>query len=165
MCFWQWLVANKEVINMIANIAIALALIVSIIVLSLNIGAFRRQKRGSQAEIFHNISNEINLLMAEQNQHEKAGTVKNWLERLMLCFEYFAFFANRDHLSKDMSEYYVLAIESYSDYIITYYKKLAREFKEGEKGEYSELAKYYRKYLKKEYPFNLLSQEEVAEEE
>jgi len=151
---FQFLVRNKEVITMIANIAVALGILISAFVIIWNIHSLRLQKSSFQADLFHKISSEINIVIDEQKDIEKKGDeyIENWYERLLAKFEYFAFFANRKLLSKDMIDYYISAVITYCGSAMTY-PNLKKELLSRKKEEFSELEKYYEKYSGKKLPF------------
>ena len=85
MCFWQWLIANREPIMVLANIATVLALGFVAWALIYSAKAFKLQKENMQASLFHNITVEINQIISQQKACEDQGWdhVKNWYERLI----------------------------------------------------------------------------------
>lgn len=89
-----------EVINMSATIATTFALIVAIIFLILNKNAITLQRKSTQATLFNDLSKDINALFEEKAKHltrsgKRRKSYENWLDRLLLSFEYFAYYANR----------------------------------------------------------------------
>ncbi len=154
MRFWQCLLLNREVIDMIANIAVALGMLVSAFVIIWNIRSLRLQKMSIQAALFHNISSEITLIVKEQKSAEIKGDehIENWYELLLGKLEYFAFFANRKLISKDMSDYYISTVITYCDAATTY-PELKKELKSRKGKEFCELERYYEKHTGKKLPF------------
>lgn len=144
----------KEIIEMIANIAVAGGFLFSATVIGLNIRSLRLQKVSLQADLFHKISAEINSIINEQKEVEDKGDkfVENWYERLLDAFEYFAFFANRKLISKDMIEYYKTSVITYCNGAAVY-PKLKKMLSKRESNELTELKKYYEKYSGKLLPF------------
>jgi len=147
-----------EVINMCAALATTFALIIAIIVLIFNKNAIALQRKSMQANLFNDLSKDINALFKEKNKHltrrgKRKKSYENWLDRLLLSFEYFAYYANRGYLSDDMAKYYVIAIDAYCE--------KAKEFPEliedieyyKDKEAYCEIRLYYYNYIKKPCPF------------
>jgi|WetSurMetagenome_2_1015567.scaffolds.fasta_scaffold655550_2 hypothetical protein len=149
-----WFIANKEIISMITNIAVTLGVLLSAFVIIWNVRSLKLQKSSFQADLFNKISSELNVIIDQQKNVENKGEefIENWYERLLGKFEYFAFFANRKLLSKDMIDYYIPAINTYLDCAMTY-PDLKKELTSRKKGEYNELEKYYEKYSGKKLPF------------
>lgn len=154
MCFTQ----ISEVINMIANIGVVIAVGFSARALFVNAKATRLQRMSTQTQMFHNISQEISLLSKEENVHiddqgKDKDTYEHWLDRMLTALEYYAFYANRDYLTKEMSEFYMPVIESFCEKTKKDYKDLVKEIA-GLKDQlvYCELRRYYRKFIKKACP-------------
>jgi len=154
----QWLIVNKEIIMLMANIASVVVMIFVGIAFILSLKEFRFQKNTSQASMFHNITKEINSHLKEEIAHidekgEKRESYENWLDRLLGLFEYYAYFVNRKAFPKDMSEYY--------SFFIGYYCKEAKKHEAlieeikylKAKNVYGEIRKYYKNYIKEECPF------------
>ena len=122
MCFWQWLVQNKEIIMVLSNTATVIALIFIGLAFIFTASSFKIQRRGTQASIFHSITAEINAIISEQKKCEKNGddAVINWYQRLINAFEYYALFANRKYLSKEMRTFYRGALISYVNWAKDY---------------------------------------------
>ena len=152
----EWLFCNRWLIEMIANIAVALGFIISSIVILINIRSLKLQRSSFQADLFHKISTEINIIVKEQKIVEEEGAehIENWYERLLDAFEYFAFFANRKLLSKDMTEYYKEALILYCDKAAAHSKGLKSKLKAREENQFREIKEYYEKHQKgKSFPF------------
>ena len=153
----QWLLYNKEVISMFANIGTLIAVGFAARALFVNAKAVRLQREASQTQIFHNISQEINLLLKEENDHiddqrQDKITYENWLDRMLTALEYYAFYANRDYLAKEMSEFYMPDIEHFCNQA-TKYPDLMKEINDQkERLVYCELTQYFKKYIGKKCP-------------
>lgn len=151
---YEWLIQNKDLIEIFASFAVAIALIFSAVALFLNSKAFRLQKQSFQADLFHKITGEINSLIDEQKACEAKGqeAVENWYVRLLAALEYYAFFANRNYFTSDMQIYYREAVAQYCEDIKDY-PKLLEYLKDRTELEFCELEIYYEKHVKKRIPF------------
>ena len=151
----QWLLCNKEIIEMITNMAIAFAVGISAIALFYSGSAFRLQGKALRANLFNDISSRIRQLEDQWAQCKEEKDRKMWYERLFNAFEYFAFLANHGSISSEMKEYYKSGIKIYVDRLITKkeYLSLFEEYKKRPKEQFSELRKYYKNEIKKELPF------------
>jgi len=152
----EWLFCHRWLIEMIANIAVALGFIIASIVILINIRSLKLQRSSFQADLFHKISTEINKIVKEQKGVEEQGAeyIENWYERLIDAFEYFAFFANRKLLSKDMTKYYKEALILYCDKAAAHSKGLKSKLKAREENQLREIKEYYEKHRKgKAFPF------------
>lgn len=154
MCFWQWLVTNREVISMFANIATVFAIGFAARALYLNAKAIKIQKESSQRDLFHKISSEINIIFTQQKDYEEQGekSILNWYQRLINAFEYYAFFVNSGHLSGKMATFYRKALISYVDWAKDY-PEAEKFFKNQEKGLLCEIREYYERYSGNHFPF------------
>jgi len=144
-----------EVIEMIANIAVALAVGFSARALYSNTRAFRLQKQSSQATLFHSITSEINELYQEIGNipEDSYDAKENWIVRLIGALEYYAFYANHHYLDSEMEVYYLPTVKEHCQELVQKYPKLAKTIKEkGALGELKELRKYYKVHLKEECP-------------
>jgi len=151
---WQWLLCNKEVIEMIANIATAIIVGFAARGLYLNAKAVRLQRDSVQANLFNDISSRIRQLEDQWVDCDTNEKKKRWYERLFSAFEYFAFFANRDKLSTEMNQYYSSGIKTYVERLKwKNYSELLEEYKKRPKEQFSELRKYYKNEIKKDLPF------------
>lgn len=150
----QWLLCNKEIIEMITNIAIAIAVIISAAGLFYSGSAFRLQRRTLRANLFYDISQRIRELEDQWPKCKKLEEKKQWYERLFNAFEYFAFFANRKELTSSMKEYYKDGIQTYVERIKwEQYSDLLEEYKKRSPGQFNELRRYYKNAIRKELPF------------
>ena len=94
-----WLIQNKVIIDIIATIGASIAVGFSAIALLINARAFRLRRKSEEANLFHNISGEINSLLKEEREHvDNKGKRKrsyiNWLDRLLIILfkvSYFLF--------------------------------------------------------------------------
>ena len=151
---WHWLICNKEVIGMIANIATAIAVGFAARALYLNAKAVRLQRDSAQANLFNDISSRIRQLEDQWIDCDTNEKKKRWYERLFSAFEYFAFFSNRDKLSTEMNQYYSSGIKTYVERLKWKdYSELLEEYKKRPKEQFSELRKYYRNEAGKNLPF------------
>lgn len=154
MCFFQWLLANKEIIMVLSNVTTVVVLIFIGLALIYTARSFKLQKRGTQASIFHSITAEINAIISEQKKCEKNGddAVINWYQRLINAFEYYALFANKKYLSKEMRTFYRGALIQYVDWAKGN-PEAEKFFKKEDKRLLCEVRKYYEKYSKNQFPF------------
>lgn len=144
---------SLEVINMSANIATAIALLVAAGALFLNVKTTKLQSKSFQADLFHKITEGINSITAEQKEREEQGetAILNWFQRLINAFEYYAFFANRDYFTLDMETYYRSAVIEYINWAKD---SEAEEFFKASTGQQlSEIRKYYEKHSGNQFPF------------
>ena len=150
----QWLLLNKEIISMFANIGTIFVVYFAARGLYLNAKAIRLQKGFSQTDLFHKISSEINIIFAQQKEFEKQGEkgILNWYQRLINAFEYYAFFVNYGHLSGGMATYYKKVLIIYVDWAKDY-PKAEEFFKYQDEGLLCEIRKYYKQYSGNQFPF------------
>lgn len=142
---------------MFANIGVVIAVGFAAKALFMNAKAVRLQREASQTQIFHNISQEINLLLKEENDHiddqrNEKDTYENWLDRTLTALEYYAFYANRDYLTKAMSEFYMPDIEHFCNQATKYPDLMAEINDQKEQLVYCELRQYYKKIIEKKCP-------------
>ena len=142
---------------MLANIGTMIAVGFAARALFVNARAVRLQREASQTQIFHNISQEINVLLKEENDHiddqrKDKVTYKNWLDRTLTALEYYAFYANRDYLIKEMSEFYMPDIEHFCKQATKYPDLMAEINDQKEQLVYCELRQYYNKFIRKKCP-------------
>jgi len=154
MCFWQWLIANKEVISMFANIAIVIAMIIAGIAIFMTRNTINLQRKSTQAQLFADISSRIKQLEDQFAECDSMEKKKQWYERLFNAFEYFAFFANQGILSNEMRIYYKSGIKTYIERLQwSQYDELLDAYKKRPKEQYCELRKYYRNEIGADFPF------------
>ena len=157
MCFWQWLIVNKEIIMVLSDAATAGAFIVIGLAFILTARSFVLQKKDTQAGIFHGISTEINTIISEQKECEEKkddAVILHWYQRLIDAFEYYAFFANRKYLSKDMRTFYRGALIIYVDWAKGR-PAVEKWYKTKDVKLLCEIRKYYEKYSGHQFPFSL----------
>ena len=155
---WHWLLCNKEVIEMITNMAIAFAVVISAIALFYSGSAFRLQRKALRANLFNDISSRIRQLEDQWVECKNDEDRKRWYGRIFSTFEYFAFFANRNEISKEMKHYYRSGIETYVERLKRKHEDLFNVYKERAKKDISkrqfcELRKYYENEIGKKLPF------------
>ena len=153
---WNWIIQNKELIEMVANIAVAIAVVFSAVALIINACAFRLNRKEFRNDLFHKISQQISSIMDEQTDCEAKGkrAIENWLERVFNSLEYFAYFANRGSFTPEMENYYKPTLISCCDYIQSKeFSGLLKRFQSGSKIELCEIRKLYRQLMDKECPF------------
>lgn len=151
---FQFLIKNREVISMFANIATVIAMIIAIIVIFMTKNAINLQRKSAQAQLFSEISSRINELEDQwfscDTQEKKTG----WYEKLFNAFEYFSFFANQGILSKEMKIYYKSGMKTYVERLQwPQYSDLLDAYKKRPKEQYCELKKYYQNEIGKVFPF------------
>lgn len=154
MCFWQWLLANKEIISMFANIATVIAMIIAIIAIIMTKNTIDLQRKSTQAQLFSDIASRISALEDQwflcDTQEKKIG----WYEKIFNAFEYFAFFANQAILSKEMKTYYKSGMKKYVERLQwPQYTELLAAYKKRPTEQYCELKKYYQNEIGEGFPF------------
>ena len=137
---------------MIANFAVAVAVVFSAIALCISARALKLQKKSLKANLFYEISKRVNELEDQWADCKKKEDKEMWYERLFSTFEQFAFFANRGYLEKDMKEYYSAGIKECVDRLKKY-PELLEYFKTRHSGQFEELEKYYQSVIGEELPF------------
>lgn len=142
---------------MFANIGIVVAVGIAARALFVNARAVRLQKQSIQAQVFHSISQEISVLLKEEQNHidnkrKEKITYENWLDRILTALEYYAFYANRDYLTKEMSEFYIPDIEHFCEAATEYPDLMAEIHEQKKQLVYCELRQYYKKYIGKKCP-------------
>jgi len=156
MC--NWLILNKEVIEVITGIVMAFAVIVATIALFISARAIFLQRKSMQANLFNDISSRIRQLEDQWVECKNDEDRKRWYGRIFSTFEYFAFFANRNEISKEMKHYYRSGIETYIERLKSKHEDLFNVYKERAKKDISkrqfcELRKYYEHEIGKKLPF------------
>jgi len=141
-----------ERLEMIANFAVAVAVVFSAIALCISACALKLQKKSLRANLFYEISKRINELEDQWADCEAKEDEEMWYERLFSTFEQFAFFANRGYLEEDMKEYYSAGIKDCVDRLEKY-PELLEYFKTRHSGQFEELEKYYQSVIGEELPF------------
>lgn len=150
----EWILGNKEVISMFANIGTIFVVCFAARGLYLNAKAIGMQKEASQTDLFHKISSEINIIFTQQKEFEKQGEkgILNWYQRLINAFEYYAFFVNSGHLSGKMATFYRKVLILYVDWAKDY-PEAEKFFKNQDEGLLCEIRKYYKRYSGNQFPF------------
>ncbi len=145
---------TKEILEMLAKLAASAAAVFAAIALFMNARTFKLQRRALEANLFNDIKRRISDLEDQHSEIEKgeAEKLERWYYKIFSAFESFAFYANRDYLTKDMVEFYSTGIEYYAKRLEKF-PKLRDHFKKREEGEFCELEEYYRKVIKKPFPF------------
>ena len=142
----------KELLELIANFAVAIAVIFSAIALCISACALKLQKKSLRANLFYEISKRVNELEDQWADCEAKEDKEMWYERLFSVFEQFAFFANRGYLEEDMKEYYSAGIKECVNRLEKY-PELLEYFKTRHSGQFEELEKYYQSVIGEELPF------------
>lgn len=154
MCFWQWFLANKEVISMFANIATVIAMGVAIVAIFMTKNTINLQRKNTQAQLFSDISSRINELEDQWFSCDTQEKKNGWYEKLFNAFEYFAFFANHGLLSKEMKNYYKSGMKTYVERLQwPQYAELLEAYKKRPKEQYCEFRKYYQNEIGTGFPF------------
>lgn len=153
MCFNQ----TNDVISMLANIGTVIAVGFAAWALFVNAKSVRLQGEISKVQFFHNISQEINTLLKEVNDHlddqrKEKVTYENWLDRVLMAFEYYTFYANRNYLTKEMSEYYMPSIEHNCEAATKYPELMKNINRQKDQLVYCELRQYYSTFIGKKCP-------------
>ena len=136
----------KEVVEMSAQIAVTIAVIISCIALFYSSGTNKLQRESLQANIFNDITKRINELMDNIPKKSKKSDFRNWNLNLLNALEHYSFFANHKYLMSEMTSYY-------ESYIVNYCDNLQVECPEATKylnktkspKQYYELKQYYKK--------------------
>jgi len=154
MYFWQWMLANKEVIAMFANIATVIAMTVAIIAIIMTKNTIDLQRKSIQAQLFSDISSRINELEDQWFLCDTQEKKRGWHEKLFNAFEFFAFSVNQKILSKEMKTYYKSGIKTYIERLKwPQYAELLDAYKKRPTEQYCELRKYYQNEIGTDFPF------------
>jgi hypothetical protein len=143
---------DKEVLEMTAKFAATIAVIFSAVALLLNARGLKYQKKSLRANLFNDIRRRINELEDQWAECKTSKDQEKWYERLFSIFETFAFYANHGYLEEEMADFYSTGIEICVDRLKEF-PELQEYFKDRGHGEFSELDKYYSKFVKKKLPF------------
>ena len=95
-----------EVLEMIAHIAIAIAVIFSGIALFISNRTNKLQRESLQANMFNNITERLNELISKMPSEDNKKDSLHWHIMFLNAFEHFCFFTNRKYLNPDMESYY-----------------------------------------------------------
>ncbi len=142
-----------QVIQVMADVAVAIAMGFSAVALFLSARAFTLQRQSLQANLFKDISNRINELTDQWSDCKTKEAKKHWYEKLFATFEYFAFFANHGYLSGEMKYYYKSGIEEYCDRLQNKHPELLQYYKTLPKEAMGEFKRYYEDITGKTAPF------------
>jgi len=143
---------------MIIGIFTTFAVIAAVIALFFSAKAIFLQRKSMQASLFNDISSRIRQLEDQWINCKSEEDKKKWYERIFSAFEYFAFFANRNEISKEMKHYYRSGIETYVERLKSKHEDLFNVYKERAKKDISkrqfcELRKYCEHEIGKKLPF------------
>ena len=142
----------KETVEMIANIAIAVGVIFSTVMIILNLRSLRYMRRTYQADLFFKIASSIDEIVREQKEIEKKGVevVENWYERIFNVLDDFCFIANRKMITREMIEHFIPTVIDYCNDANEYSESLRQKLKEGD---FNEIKKVFEKNAGKVFPF------------
>jgi len=141
-----WLICHKEIISMLANLAAAIGIVISVFIIWQNKMTIRQMKQAYEADLFFKISSSIDDLAKEQKDIEKKGSeaVTNWWERLFNVLDDFCFIANHKMISKEMMEHYIPTVIDYCNDVENDPEVKAR-LSEGAEGRFDEIIKIYKR--------------------
>ncbi len=150
----EWLNSNREVIEMIANIAVALGIIFTAFIICLNVKALKYSRRTYQAGLFYQISEKFDAIEKEQKGVEKAGVeaIENWYERTINVLDDFCFIANRKMIPKEMADHFIPTVVDYCDDAAKYTASLKKKLADRHEDQFSEIKKIYEKNSRKNFP-------------
>ena len=142
-----------EVIEMIAHIAVAIAVIFSGVMLGLSCRTFSLQRKNLQANMFNNITSRINNLIDTMPPKDKEKESFRWNIKILNAFEYFSFFANHGYLEIKM-------VSHYKNFITIHCDKVKKECPSminylaasGHSELYKELKEYYKSSTGRDAP-------------
>ena len=107
MCFQQWLLTNKEIINMTLQALMAIAALAIFIALWLQKKATVAQEKATQASMFSDINSRLSQLLGEiPAQSEEETKISNWYRRLFNEFESIIFLVNQKFVGAAMELYF-----------------------------------------------------------
>lgn len=149
----------KETIEMSAQIAITIAVIISCVALFFSNRTNKLQRESLQANMFNDITKRIDVLMdaiptkSEKPTKREISVCRNWNLSLLNAFEHYSFFANHNYLRDEMVSYY-------KNYMIDFCNDLQNDCPEAVKylketkseARYYELKKHYKNMTSKTCP-------------
>jgi hypothetical protein len=97
---------TKDIIEVIAWIAIALGFIGSIVALSINVRVFRLHRQSVQLDLYKGIMEACTRVAASPPDKNKEEDVRIWFRHMFNVLEFMAFCANRDYLSDGMKFFF-----------------------------------------------------------
>lgn len=106
--FIQEVSQKRDLVQIIGNWSVVVALAISALAFLISIRALRLQRKSIQAGLFNDISRRIHDIDQQQKEAEAEGkkAVENWYQRLINAYDYFAFYANNKYITDDMELYF-----------------------------------------------------------
>jgi hypothetical protein len=149
----SWLVNNKEVINMILQVLIAIAALAIFAQLRMQKRATIAQNRATYAMLFSDINSRLSQVMEGVPARDTGKTIiLNWYKRLFNEFEAIIFLANQRYLDIEMELYFRGLIVAQVDSFFEKYQEIASELPK-DNGAYAEIREYYCSVTGKACPF------------
>jgi len=131
MCIQQFLIANKEIINMGLQFIIMVAGCLVVVGLLYHRKAVLLQRDAIQATMFSDISGRISMIQAEVPTKEASKEVCfNWNIRLFNELESFIFLFEHGYIAPDMERYYRHFIIEHIKYLPEEYPEVSKDFED-----------------------------------
>jgi len=154
---WQWLICNRELVNMGLQFLIAIAGCLIVVGLWYHRKAVLLQRDSLQAAMFSEASGRLSTILGEipakPVKNEKSTKMYNWHIRLFNELESLVFLEKYKYLSPEMTEYYKHFIVEYIDDLQKDFPEVAKEFATLPETTFSHMRKYYKDITGKNIPF------------